>query len=85
MEERAKKADQERRETARRARDSYQRQSTPSTFNTDDQTIFTMEPILLTREKFEEIDRDTPAFPVISSPEKNNKEDSLVNTDPQRS
>lgn len=79
LEERAKKADQERRETARRARDSYHRQTSSP------QTIFTMEPIPLTREKFGEIDRDTPAFPVVSCVEDDNKEESLVNTNTQRS
>lgn len=87
LEERAKKADQERRETARRARDYYHRHSSQENldFDTNDQQLFTMEPILLNREKIEDIDREIPAFPLLSSTEIENKEESLVNTDTHQS
>ena len=73
LEERAKKADQDRRDTARRARDYYHRYSSQENldFDTNNQELFTMEPIPLNREKIEDIDREIPAFPT----EIENKED----------
>ena len=76
IEERAKKADQDRREAARRARDYYHRQSSELNvcFDTDNQTIFTLQPIPLNssistdkKVKIELDEKDTPAFPISSS------------------
>lgn len=74
LEERAKKADQDRREAARRARDYYHRENL--TLDTNDQQLFTMEPILLNREE------EIPAFPLVSCMETEKK---AGNTDAQRS
>jgi len=79
IEERAKKADQERREAARRARDYYHRQSSQLNvcFDTDNQTTFMLQPMILNAshrttpvEKKVDIELDEkeiPAFPLFSS------------------
>ncbi len=97
VEERAKKADQEKREAARRARDYYHGQSLQPNicFDTDHQTTFTLQPIPLNRTiQFENKvdiefdDRQIPAFPLSSSekPDINQESQlSLVNTEYQRS
>lgn len=78
VEKRAKKADQERREAARRARDLFHRQSLElnTDFDTDRNTEFTLQPMLLNSsnraaplEKKLEIeieDKEIPAFPIFT-------------------
>lgn len=65
IEERAKKADQERREAARRARDHYHRQLNVC-FDTDNQTIFTLQPMPLNRTAPADKKVPIPAFPLTS-------------------
>ena len=90
LEERAKKADQERREAARRARDCFHRQSSQLNicFDTDDHTTFALQPIPLnannrtipTEKKIQiEFDeRETPAFPTPSENLEINQESQSV-------
>jgi len=94
VEERAKKADQEKRETARRARDYYHGQSLQPNvcFDTNKQITFTLQPIPLNRTipfenkvDIELDDRETPAFPLYPSEEPNINQESLVNVEHQRS
>ncbi|CAF0939719.1 unnamed protein product [Adineta ricciae] len=79
IEQRAKKADQDRREAAQRARDYIHRQSSQSNvcFDTNDHITFTLQPIVLTsanrsvpiekKIEIEHDDRDIPAFPILPS------------------
>ncbi|CAF0930295.1 unnamed protein product [Adineta steineri] len=83
IEQRAKKADQDRREAAQRARDYFHRQSSSSQldpcFDTDEHITFALQPIILktsnriiSNEKKNDIEFDeseTPAFPIFSSDE----------------
>jgi hypothetical protein len=90
LEERAKKADHERREAARRARDYFHRQSSQLNicFDTDDNTTFALQPIPLNAnnrtipiEKKVEIEfdeRETPAFPTPSENLEINQESQSV-------
>lgn len=92
IEKRAKKAEQERREVARRARDFFHRQSsqTNTCFDTDDQITFALQPIPLNssnrsvpiekKTEFDFEENDTPAFPVLPSDKSENLE---VEQEPQ--